>query len=147
MTQTKRKAPYRVLDLFSGCGGLSLGLHWAESENGHRFETVAAVDNWEVACETFEHNIGVSPICGGVTGELISDILKKSGPIDVIVGGPPCQGFSTSGKRALGDPRNKLVREFLNAVRLAKPKAFLMENVVGFTTFQEGKFLRRRVRF
>jgi DNA (cytosine-5)-methyltransferase 1 len=136
-----KAAPFRVLDLFSGCGGLSLGLHWAQSETGQAFETVAAVDNWEISCKTYEHNLGLTPICAGVSGKVISEILASKGPIDIIIGGPPCQGFSTSGKRALGDPRNKLVVEFLNAVKLANPKAFIMENVVGFTTFQDGKLL------
>jgi DNA (cytosine-5)-methyltransferase 1 len=133
---------FKVLDLFSGCGGLSLGLHWAKSRGGGSFETVAAVDNWGIACDTYEHNLGLAPIVAGVSSTLISEILKKSGPVDVVVGGPPCQGFSTSGKRSLSDPRNKLVVDFLAAVELAKPKAFLMENVVGFTTFQDGNLLR-----
>jgi DNA (cytosine-5)-methyltransferase 1 len=133
---------FKVLDLFSGCGGLSLGLHWAESAGGASFETVAAIDNWEIACKTYEHNLGLAPLVAGVSKKVVSQVLEEVGPIDVIVGGPPCQGFSTSGKRSLDDPRNKLVAEFLEAVRLAKPKAFLMENVVGFTTFQDGNLLR-----
>jgi DNA (cytosine-5)-methyltransferase 1 len=133
---------FKVLDLFSGCGGLSLGLHWAKSQTGQAFETVAAVDNWEISCRTYEHNLGLTPVCAGVSEKVVSEIVKNTGPIDIVIGGPPCQGFSTSGKRALGDPRNKLVVEFLNAVRLASPKAFLMENVVGFTTFQDGKLLK-----
>ena len=133
---------FKVLDLFSGCGGLSLGLHWAKSNEGYSFETVAAVDNWAMACKTYEHNLGLAPVVAGVSRKIIEEVLRKSGPVDIIVGGPPCQGFSTSGKRSLGDPRNKLVVEFLDAVKLAKPTAFLMENVVGFTTFQNGNLLR-----
>lgn len=142
MTAKSTANHLKVLDLFSGCGGLSLGLHWAKSESGQTFKTVAAIDNWEIACKTYERNLGLTPICAGVSGKVISDIIDEQGPIDIIIGGPPCQGFSTSGKRALGDPRNKLVVEFLNAVKLANPKAFMMENVVGFTTFQEGKLLK-----
>ncbi len=132
---------YRVLDLFSGCGGLSLGLHWASNAAGDAFETVAAVDIWEAACKTYEINFGISPHVEGVSKELVQEIVDAQGPIDLIVGGPPCQGFSTSGKRSLDDPRNKLVFEYLEAIRIAQPKAFLMENVVGFTTFQDGQLL------
>jgi DNA (cytosine-5)-methyltransferase 1 len=69
-------------------------------------------------------------------------MLEKVGDVDVVAGGPPCQGFSTSGKRALDDPRNGLVKAYFSAVALAKPKAFLMENVSGFTTFQGGDIMR-----
>lgn len=131
----------KVLDLFSGCGGLSLGLHWAQGPNGEKFQTIAAVDNWDIACKTYETNLGVKPYNEGVTGELVRSILSSVGKIDVIVGGPPCQGFSTSGKRSLDDPRNKLVLAYLEAVEIAKPRAFLMENVLGFTTFQDGQLL------
>lgn len=132
---------FTVLDLFSGCGGLSLGLHWAEGPKKEKFKTVAAVDVWEAACRTYEENLEIKPYIEPVSNRLISQIIEKVGPIDLIVGGPPCQGFSTSGKRSLDDPRNKLVFDYLEAIRLAKPKAFLMENVSGFTTFQDGKLL------
>lgn len=132
----------KVLDLFSGCGGLSLGLHWAKSATGSGFETVAAIDNWEAACKTYAHNLGLKPYVEGVSSGLVKKILKEVGAIDIVVGGPPCQGFSTSGKRSLTDPRNKLVLEYLEAVKLTKPKAFIMENVVGFTTFQDGNLLK-----
>ena len=139
----------KVLDLFSGCGGLSLGLHWSKGPNGESFQTVAAVDNWDIACQTYERNLGVKPYNEGVTVDLIRSIVSKVGQIDILVGGPPCQGFSTSGKRALDDPRNKLVLAYLEAVEIAKPRAFVMENVLGFTTFQDGQLLtevKRRAR-
>jgi DNA (cytosine-5)-methyltransferase 1 len=132
----------KVLDLFSGCGGLSLGLHLAEAKNGMSFETVAALDNWAIACETYELNLGIKPRNVGISEAIIRDMLAEVGPVDIVVGGPPCQGFSTSGKRSLDDPRNKLVLEFLKAVEIAQPLAFVMENVVGFTTFQNGNLLK-----
>jgi DNA (cytosine-5)-methyltransferase 1 len=58
--------------------------------------------------------------------------------LDLIVGGPPCQGFSTSGRRALDDPRNSMVNNFLYAIETLSPRAFIMENVTGFTTMQNG---------
>ena len=141
MAQHNQRTPLKVLDLFSGCGGLSLGLHLAQNPKW-RFETVAAIDIWDTACETYEVNLGLKPVVIGVSKESVKAALKQVGKVDVVVGGPPCQGFSTSGKRALDDPRNKLVLAYLEAVKLAKPKLFLMENVVGFTTFQDGNLLR-----
>lgn len=135
------KQDLRVLDLFSGCGGLSLGLHWAKNSAGLGFKTAAATDIWESASLTFEHNQGLSPYVAPISKELVRKILKEVGPVDVVVGGPPCQGFSTSGKRSLDDPRNQLVVAYLDAIEIAKPKVFLMENVSGFTTFQDGKLL------
>lgn len=141
MNHAEFRPSLKVLDLFSGCGGLSLGLHHA-TVDGVGFETSAAIDIWEIATKTFERNLGLSPIVAGVSVETVTQAMRDSGPFDVIVGGPPCQGFSTSGKRSLEDPRNKLVLAYLEAVELVKPRMFLMENVVGFTTFQDGNLLR-----
>lgn len=132
---------FRVLDLFSGCGGLAQGMHWSLGSNSQTLETVAAVDIWKIACETFEHNLGIKPYNQPISAALIREIIEKHGPIDVLVGGPPCQGFSTSGKRALDDPRNGLVLSYLEAVEIAQPSAFIMENVLGFTSFQGGQLL------
>lgn len=142
MNTSDKTTELRVLDLFSGCGGLSLGLHWAKGPNGEQFKTKAAVDVWEAACQTYEKNLGLKPHVVGVSRELVQELVKEHGGFDVVVGGPPCQGFSTSGKRALDDPRNKLVQAYLDAVEIVKPKAFVMENVLGFTTFQDGNLLR-----
>jgi len=130
---------YRSLDLFSGCGGLSLGLSMATSTRGSNIETGVAIDNWKIACETFKENISLEPICAEINSELIKKVNAEHGPFDIVVGGPPCQGFSTAGKRALDDDRNKLVVEFLKAIEICQPKIFVMENVTGFKTFQGGK--------
>lgn len=136
-----KKTPIRVLDLFSGCGGLSLGLHLANNPR-LQFETIAAIDNWDVACNTYERNLSLKPFCGEVSLKTFGEMGLEPQSIDVVVGGPPCQGFSTSGKRSLEDPRNGLVREFFNAIEEFKPKAFLMENVSGFASFQQGNLMR-----
>jgi DNA (cytosine-5)-methyltransferase 1 len=136
------KPPLRTLDLFAGCGGLTTGFEMASLSDGRFFECVGAIDNWRAACDAFSLNHRVPATCTCVSDESVSAILDSVGDIDVIVGGPPCQGFSTSGKRALDDPRNGLVKAYFSAVALAKPKAFLMENVSGFTTFQGGEILR-----
>lgn len=142
MNEPNAPLELRVLDLFSGCGGLSLGLHWASGPNGEKFKTTAAVDVWAEACQTYEKNLKLKPYVEGVSKDLVTRLITEHGGFDIIVGGPPCQGFSTSGKRALDDPRNKLVLAYLDAVEIVKPKAFLMENVLGFTTFQDGNLLK-----
>ena len=134
------KSKIRCLDLFSGCGGMSLGLSWAKYKST-TIESVAAIDNWKKACETYQRNLGVEPLNENVTIRNVHSILDKVGNVDLVVGGPPCQGFSTSGRRALADKRNRLVKVFLDAVELASPNAFIMENVTGFTTFQDGNLL------
>lgn len=131
----------RTLDLFSGCGGLSLGLEMVRPNGNQLFETVMAVDNWQAACDTFEKNFGLKPVCTSVDADEIPALLGGLGRIDIVVGGPPCQGFSTSGKRALDDERNTLVWAYLRAVQLTKPKVFVMENVSGFASFSGGQLL------
>jgi len=133
---------WRVLDLFSGCGGLATGFRHASESEFAKFKTVGAMDSWDVACKTFTANHGIEATCEGVSRESVDRLLSKVGDVDVIAGGPPCQGFSTSGKRALDDARNSLVLAFLEAIRIANPRAFLMENVSGFTTFQNGRLFR-----
>lgn len=134
----------RTLDLFSGCGGMTEGLSNAGDES-RGFTCVGAIDNWDAACDAFDANHPVASTRASVERRVVGDLLNAVGDVDVVVGGPPCQGFSTSGKRALDDPRNKLVRAYFEAVELAQPRAFLMENVSGFVTFQGGNILREVV--
>lgn len=140
-----RSAVFRTLDLFSGCGGIAVGLSLCEGPRRARFECRGAIDAWRPACDAFVENVGVRADCVGVSRESVGDVLDRVGDVDVVTGGPPCQGFSTSGKRALDDPRNQLARAFLEAIELARPRAFLMENVSGFTSFQEGRLMREVV--
>lgn len=116
---------YTVLDLFAGAGGLSLGFEL----EGYHVDTAIEIDAW--AAETYKNNMPK-------TNTLVSDItliedsyFEKFKGIDLIVGGPPCQGFSiaASNRRSQNDPRNFLYREFLRAVKIARPKIVLVENV------------------
>jgi DNA (cytosine-5)-methyltransferase 1 len=134
--------PLKTLDLFAGCGGLTAGFEMAVLPGAPRFECLAAIDNWKAACDAFALNHRARIDCASVSDESVGAALEAVGDVDLVLGGPPCQGFSTSGKRALDDPRNVLVRAYFAAVALAKPKAFLMENVSGFTTFQESAIMR-----
>jgi DNA (cytosine-5)-methyltransferase 1 len=119
----------------------------AKNHLGDSIETACAIDIWEIACKTFEHNLGMKPICEPIDDDLIRRVNNENGPFDIVVGGPPCQGFSTAGKRALDDDRNKLVVAFLRAIEITNPKVFVMENVTGFKTFQNGKIHEEVVQF
>ena len=135
----------KIIDLFSGVGGLSLGF-----ENVG-FQTIAAIDNWNDAINTFNLNREIK--CGQVldvvdfNNKLLPEILKKS-EITGIIGGPPCQGFSSarlSDRTHLTDQidesRNQLYLEFFKSVKIAKPIFFLIENVRGMATFNKGAFV------
>jgi DNA (cytosine-5)-methyltransferase 1 len=117
---------YAVLDLFCGIGGFSKGFEKAG------FHISAGIDNWKVALETFEKNHKKSKAIYGDLRDLKDSVFKEfSGKIDVIIAGPPCQGFSMSGKRDINDKRNTLFEEVIRAVKLIRPKVVIIENVVG----------------
>lgn len=135
-------------DLFAGCGGLSLGLEWAG------FHRAAAMEISPDAALTYYHNLicreelapfqwstflnsdelqlSTGLVVGDVTqklGAFITSCKKRSPHLDLLAGGPPCQGFSVAGRRDPEDPRNKLVDYFAEATRLLQPSVVLVENV------------------
>lgn len=118
-----------VLDLFCGAGGLSYGFECAG------FDILLGIDNDAKALETFELNHkGSKSICGDITQITYEDHIKPlldGKQIDVIIGGPPCQGMSLSGPRKFDDPRNKLYLSYIRLVKEIQPKAFVIENVPG----------------
>lgn len=120
---------YNAIDLFSGAGGLSYGFECAG------FNILLGIDNDEKALETFELNHkNAKSICGDITEiSYIEDIKPIIGDkkIDVIIGGPPCQGMSLSGPRQFDDPRNKLYLSYIRLVEEIRPDAFVIENVPG----------------
>ena len=127
---------FSAIDLFSGCGGLSAGL----SNSG--VKTTTAVDNWADALETFEANHPESNVIEADLGQKELTALKgQLSDVDVVFGGPPCQGFSISGKRDPMDPRNQLYRGFLDVVADLRPKLFLMENVPNLASMDAGKLI------
>lgn len=134
MNQPKMKNNLTFIDLFSGAGGLLRGFIDAG------FEPAFSVEMWEPAIETHNKNYPFVPLMNADIRTISNDDLTKyRNKIDVIVGGPPCQGFSTIGKRLVKDPRNELVFEFIRFVDTIKPKAFLMENVRGLLSSDGGK--------
>lgn len=120
---------YNVIDLFCGCGGLSYGFEQAG------FNVILGIDNDNKALETFELNHKNSKtICGDITQIHYENDIKPligAEAIDVIIGGPPCQGMSLSGPRKFDDPRNKLYLSYIRLVDEIRPKMFVIENVPG----------------
>lgn len=127
-----------VIDLFCGCGGFSKGFEQAG------FNIKLGLDIWEDAIVTYGYNFpGAKTMVGDIselTGEdLLSAANLSAEDVDVIIGGPPCQGFSLSGKRMLDDPRNILYKSFVRMVETIQPKAFVMENVPGLVKLFNGQ--------
>lgn len=122
-----------VIDLFAGCGGMTAGFTAAGG-----YDPVLSVEFNLHAAATYAANFGESHT---VYGD-IADVEKKLIPrADVVIGGPPCQGFSSLGSRDITDPRNQLWREYLRIVGVAKPKVFVIENVDRFMKSNEFQLL------
>ena len=136
-----RKKKYTVIDLFAGCGGLSLGLYQAG------WHGLFAIEKNAFAFETLKHNLIDNkhhfdwPEWLPQTNLDINEVLKNyseqlkslRGKVDLVAGGPPCQGFSMAGQRLEDDIRNQLVFSYIRFIDLVRPKMILFENVKGFT--------------
>jgi len=133
-----------ALDLFAGAGGLSLGFEKAD----FKVPIAVEVDDW--AADTYENNRKDLKVLRTDIKEISDHYFGQMTGLDVVMGGPPCQGFSISAgnRRKLDDPRNALYRHFLRAVRLTKPRIVLMENVKGILTArnQEGDLILDDIR-
>lgn len=131
---------FRILDLFCGAGGMSYGMH----KNNH-FVTKVALDINGKLAQTFEKNISEAELVIGdiqnkVVKEKIINLSKKNN-INMIIGGPPCQGFSLKGKKlGLDDPRNFLFMEYLHLVEELEPEVFVIENVKSLMSTSNGWF-------
>lgn len=151
------------IDVFGAPGGLSWGFQLAG------FRSVGVVDNDAVALKTYQRNFPKAKLIGGETGadvsKLESNKLMKEGEvsmgqIDLLLGSPPCEGFSTVGRvklaslqngegaaksnsRFVDDPRNMLYREFVRLIRDMQPKFFVMENVMGIRSYRDGGLVRQ----
>ena len=126
-----------MLDLFAGCGGMTAGFR------REGFEPVLAVE-WDLhAAATYAANFGADHVLwsdiAGVPDERVPEV-------DVVIGGPPCQGFSNLGTRDPDDPRNRLWREYARIVRAANPKVFVIENVDRFSRSAEFELLLAEVK-
>lgn len=124
---------YNVLDLFAGCGGLSYGF-----KTNPNFDIKLANDIWEPAKLTYEHNNPNVPFILDDIKKIDKDVIDKyfKNGVDIIIGGPPCQGFSMCGTRNINDKRNDLFYEYARIVDLTKPYVFIMENVKGILSMK-----------
>ncbi len=130
------------IDLFSGCGGLSLGLY-----NSGLWKGIFAVEKSPDAFATLKYNLIEKnahfnwpdwlPVSNHDINNLIKkytdDLIKLQGKVDLVAGGPPCQGFSTAGRRHEDDNRNKLIDSYIKFIRTVQPRIIFFENVKGFT--------------
>lgn len=125
-----KNSPFKVVSTFAGCGGSSLGYKLAGGK------VLLAVEWDDNAAETYRLNHPGTDVYHGDIADLsVNEVLNRAGLIpgelDIFDGSPPCQGFSTSGKREMHDSRNQLFREYVRLLRGLQPKVFVMENVSG----------------
>tara|TARA_Y100000590_G_scaffold4708_1_gene6376 strand:+ start:2115 stop:3158 length:1044 start_codon:yes stop_codon:yes gene_type:complete len=132
-----------VVDLFAGAGGLSYGFQMSKCK------ILCGIDNDKDCQETFLKNHPNSKYLvkniEKVSEQEIKQLIGKNS-VDIIVGGPPCQGFSISGKRIISDPRNQLYNHFLRIVDILNPKAVVIENVPGLQMLYDGKIFKDLVK-
>lgn len=144
-TQTRHECQRPLaVDLFAGAGGLGLGFEQAG------FDIAAAVEFDPIHAAVHEFNFPYgATICANVRDLDGKSLRQRAGlgnrAIDVVIGGPPCQGFSLIGQRVLDDPRNSLVLHFMRLVSDLRPKLFVMENVPGMATGAHNQLLRELV--
>lgn len=127
-------AKLRIIDLFAGCGGLTQGF-----EATKKFRSVAAVEHDLHAAATYTQNFGDHVYVGDIA-EWVQGSIPTA---EVVVGGPPCQGFSALGKRNPHDPRNQMWRHYVSTLRRVRPAFFVMENVPQFLRSPEYAMLQR----
>lgn len=132
----------KVVDLFAGVGGLSYGF-----ANDDAFEIVAANEILSDMAEAYKLNhpnvrMYNKDIKEFTMNDLRNDLDLKEGDIDLVIGGPPCQAYSTVGKRLIDDPKGKLFQEYYRILKEINPKVFLFENVKGLLSMQKGGLLK-----
>ena len=134
-----------AISLFAGAGGCSLGFKRAG------YNILYAIDINENAVRTYRHNFPdtqceMADIMSYDFEKLLKNLRLKKGELDILIGGPPCQGFSTAGMRFWDDPRNGLLKHYVNALDILRPKWFIMENVEGLLTAKGGIYVYEAAR-
>jgi len=130
----------KAISLFAGAGGCSFGFKQAG------YDIVFATDFNRAAMDTYAlnfkgANIACADICEFDFEQLLRSLDLKPGELDVLIGGPPCQGFSTAGPRFWDDPRNHLLKQYVRAIEVIRPKWLMMENVEGLLTTKDGEYV------
>jgi DNA (cytosine-5)-methyltransferase 1 len=134
----RKRTRFRLTDVFAGAGGMSLG--FSESF-GHAFETVWANDFDGACVETYNANFGEHCVPGDIV-DILNDPTTYIPEADVVIGGPPCQGFSLLNKKREGDPRKQLWRPYFDVVERSGAKIFVMENVPQLLgSFEHGEIM------
>lgn len=134
-----------VIDLFAGCGGFSVGFEDAG------FSITKAVEFDKQIASTYAANHGNTTLIVDDIGKVDNEKYFSKGEAPVIVGGPPCQGFSMAGARIrangfIDDPRNYLFKHYVNVVKIVRPKVFVLENVKGILTMKGGDIFKEIVK-
>ncbi|MCB0486600.1 MAG: DNA cytosine methyltransferase, partial [Flavobacteriaceae bacterium] len=135
----------KAISLFCGAGGCSLGFKQAG------YSILYANDKDKSAVSTYKKNFPET-ICTEADiddldfNKILMDLKIKTKEIDILIGGPPCQGFSTAGRRFWDDPRNRLLKSYINALETIKPKWFIMENVEGLLTSNKGIYVYEAIK-
>ena len=129
----KIKKNFNLVDLFCGAGGLTLGFKQTK-----RFNAVFANDIDKDMCSAYSFNFPETEISSETISNVNFHEIAEKQNIDVVIGGPPCQAYSTSGKRSNNDNRSKLFIEYFNSIKSLNPKIFLYENVKGLISFRKG---------
>lgn len=121
----RKRTRFRLIDVFAGAGGMTLGF---SKSFGHSFESVWANDFDKSCVETYNANFGKHSFSGDII-DILNNPATSIPEADVVIGGPPCQGFSLLNKKREGDPRKQLWRPYFEVVERSKAKIFVMENV------------------
>jgi len=131
---------YKIIDLFSGAGGLTLGFTDPRFCGG--FECIFAIDNDPAAVKTHNANLGEHSLCTNIEEWLSNKPVIPEA--DIVIGGPPCQGFSLLNKNRHGDERRVLWEPFMDIVEQSKAKIFVIENVDGLLKSAEFDKIQKR---
>ena len=141
MIAQRMQKKYTVIDLFSGAGGMTLGFQ--DDRFCGRFQSILAVDHDDGAIASFRENFGPHGVSADIIGWLKGNRVPTA---DIVIGGPPCQGFSLLNRNRTGDGRRSLWKPFMKVVRLSQAKAFVIENVRDLYRSSEAKAIERTAR-
>lgn len=130
LTKQLTSKKFKVVDLFSGAGGLTMGF------NNENYDILFGVEWDKFAAQTYSANFKHPMLNEDITKLDASALREKYGEADIVIGGPPCQGFSMAGKRDSKDPRNSMFMDYLRFVKAFNPKYFVLENVPGILTMK-----------